>query len=284
MSRTNGESGPTQEDPVQASGDRSGPAQWAELDGHRVAFEIAGDGTRTLVLLHGANADRAHWHRQLAAPPKDTRLVAIDLIGHGESDAPPPPHSMNLHARAVLAVMDELELAHAVIAGHSNGALVARQLLRLAPERVRALVILDCSFAPTLSPPMVEWMRSTLERPDYESFLGQMFDSMPKGALAPKDIEVLRAAFVSPKETSLGWLDAITDEAIWDEDPIEVPTLLVTSSTPPHGTEVAREQLRRLAPEAEVHVWDGVTHFLMMERPEELASLLIGLLDRLEDT
>ncbi|HEU4655892.1 MAG TPA: alpha/beta hydrolase [Capillimicrobium sp.] len=112
--------------------------------GHRLAFDEHGTGPRTCVLLHGLLlSQRMHepLARELAA--RGNRVVTLDLLGHGRSDRPPDMwrYSMPQFAEQVVALLDELDVDEAVIAGTSLGANVALETAVAAPERVRGMVV-----------------------------------------------------------------------------------------------------------------------------------------------
>ncbi len=58
-----------------------------ELQGIRLAYEDHGSGI-PLVFLHAFPLNRTMWAPQIAALSQHFRTIAIDLRGHGESDAP----------------------------------------------------------------------------------------------------------------------------------------------------------------------------------------------------
>lgn len=92
--------------------------------------------------LHGVTGHggrfRALAERQLAG----YRVLAPDLRGHGRSTAL-PPWTLERHAEDVLAVIEARGLGSATVVGHSYGGVVALHLARLAPRRVRSLLLLD---------------------------------------------------------------------------------------------------------------------------------------------
>jgi len=130
----------------------------ARLNGWRIAYEARGDSADAVVFVHGGAHDRAAWRYQLAGLRLERRLVALDLIGHGESDKPDVTYSMDLYARSVAAVLDHLGLQRAVLVGHSNGVPTIRQFYRLFPERVEAFVAVDGMFRQTMPRKTVDWM------------------------------------------------------------------------------------------------------------------------------
>ncbi len=112
--------------------------------GHRIAYDVYGEGDRVLVLVHGLLMNRRMYERlgpELAA--RGNRVVAVDLLGHGRSDRPPDPrlYSMTAFADQLVALFDHLELAAPVAGGTSLGANVGLELAARHPERAGALFI-----------------------------------------------------------------------------------------------------------------------------------------------
>jgi pimeloyl-ACP methyl ester carboxylesterase len=113
-------------------------------EGHRISYDSYGEGERVLVLVHGLLMNRRMFERlapELAAA--GNRVVCVDLLGHGRSDRPEDLrlYSMPLFARQVVALLDHLELASAVVGGTSLGANVALELATRDPARARALFV-----------------------------------------------------------------------------------------------------------------------------------------------
>ncbi len=113
-------------------------------EGHRIGFDVYGEGERTVVLTHGLLMSRRMFDQlgpALAA--RGNRVVCVDLLGHGRSDRPEDLrlYSMPLFARQVAALLDHLEQPAAVVGGTSLGANVALELAVADPERVRGLFV-----------------------------------------------------------------------------------------------------------------------------------------------
>lgn len=108
----------------------------------------AGEGTaarKTVVLIHAFPLNADMWAPQLDAVPAGWRYLAPDLRGFGRSDPDemdgPAPPSIDDYARDILALLDHLHVNDAVVAGLSMGGYAAFALVRLAPQRVRGLVL-----------------------------------------------------------------------------------------------------------------------------------------------
>ena len=112
--------------------------------GHRLAYEVYGEGPRNVVLLPGLLLP-TRMHEPLARDlaHRGNRVITMDLLGHGESDKPGDMwrYSIPIFGREVVALLDHLELDEAVIGGTSLGANATLEAMSLAPSRVRGMVI-----------------------------------------------------------------------------------------------------------------------------------------------
>ena len=116
-----------------------------ELDGPDLNVkEFGPPGDRAVVLLHGYSASVQWWNRVAAALPGQ-RVVAVDLVGHGGSEAPREAESYSIErqAEAVRTALDALGVRRAVLVGHSMGGFVALALAGQDPEHVERVVISD---------------------------------------------------------------------------------------------------------------------------------------------
>jgi 2-succinyl-6-hydroxy-2,4-cyclohexadiene-1-carboxylate synthase len=123
-----------------------------DLDGPDVNVKEFGPASdRAVVLLHGYSASVEWWDRVAAALPGG-RVIAVDLVGHGGSEAPrdAAEYSVDGQAEAVRRALDALGVRHAVLVGHSMGGLVATALAEQDPERVERVVVSDTPAADDL--------------------------------------------------------------------------------------------------------------------------------------
>jgi 3-oxoadipate enol-lactonase len=99
------------------------------------------------VLLHAFPLSADMWRPQLDDPAPGWRLIAPDFRGFRGPASPPAlpvgPMAMDDYAKDVIALLDALELRTAVVCGLSMGGYVAFALWRLAPHRLRGLVLAD---------------------------------------------------------------------------------------------------------------------------------------------
>ncbi|MFZ0090603.1 MAG: alpha/beta hydrolase [Solirubrobacteraceae bacterium] len=96
-----------------------------------------------MLAIHGITSTSATWLPTARSLGDRAAPVAVDLRGRGRSNGLPPPFGLDAHVRDMIAVLDALRLARAVIVGHSLGAYVAARLGTTHPDRVRGLVLVD---------------------------------------------------------------------------------------------------------------------------------------------
>lgn len=110
----------------------------------------------TIVFIHGAGHDHSVWTLQSRYfATHGWNPVVPDLPGHGQS-AGPQLTSIEALADWVLALLDELGVATATLAGHSMGSLIALQAASRAPERVRSLVMVGSVAPMPVAPPLLD--------------------------------------------------------------------------------------------------------------------------------
>ena len=120
-------------------------------DGHRLVYDVYGEGERLLVYMHGLLLD-SELNRSIASAlaERGTRVVLLDLLGHGRSDKPThaAEYRIDSYADQAIALLDELGARTATLGGMSLGANVSLFAATRRPERVNALV---------LEMPVLEW-------------------------------------------------------------------------------------------------------------------------------
>ncbi|MFI7415584.1 alpha/beta fold hydrolase [Streptomyces sp. NPDC049627] len=124
------------------------------VNGISMHLAEAGEGP-AVVLLHGFPELAYSWRHQLTAlAAAGYRAIAPDIRGHGRTDAPAEAEAYGMRTMMadITGLMDALEVAEAVVAGHDQGALLAWALAEAHPERVRAIAALGVPYHPR--PPM----------------------------------------------------------------------------------------------------------------------------------
>jgi pimeloyl-ACP methyl ester carboxylesterase len=256
-----------------------GESRYAKLDDARIHYKSYGKGSDALVLVHGWTCNMSHWRDQIPDLSKRNRVIALDLPGHGESDKPQIAYTMDLFANAIDAVMRDAKAERAVIVGHSMGTPVARQFYRKYPQKTLAIVIVDGGLRPFGTKEMREGFVSMFRSPNYKQAGEQMFAQM-MGKLPAAEQERVKTSFANtPQYVLVSAMEDMNKETLYGPDKINVPVFAVMAKAPfwPADTE---QFLRGLAPDLEVQWWEGVGHFLMMEKPKQFNDAVIAFLNK----
>lgn len=107
-----------------------------------ISFTDTGEGA-AVVLLHGFLENNTMWKDVIPVLSKNRRVIAIELLGHGSTDAIGYVHSMDLMAEAVAAVLKSLRLRKIMLIGHSMGGYVALAFAEKHPEKIKGLCLMN---------------------------------------------------------------------------------------------------------------------------------------------
>src|SRR5256886_1212398 len=256
----------------------NGESHFTTLDGARIHYVNYGKGSEALVLIHGWTMNLDSWRDQVSDFAKRNRVIVIELPGHGQSDKPQITYSMDLFARAVDAVMRDAKVKRAVLVGHSMGTPVARQFYRKYPEKTLAIVIVDGSLRPFGDRAFMDRLIAGFRRANYRDAVGPMLTANIGAHLSADAKERIKASSLNtPQHVVVSAMEGMADPSIWGEDKINVPVLAIMAKNPFYPPNV-EESFRALAPSMEFQMWDGVGHFIMMEKPKEFNAAVAQLL------
>jgi len=253
------------------------------VDGIALDVEVRGAGP-PLLLLHGFTGDAATWARRLPALAAHATTVAVDLIGHGASDAPlsAARYSMAHCVADLLALLDALDLGPRVgVLGYSMGARIALHVANAAPERVAALVLE--SGSPGLATGEERRARrasdaalaTAIERDGVEAFVARwerlpLFATQERLPMAARE-ELRRQRLrnsVTGLANSLRGMGTGAQESLWDRlGVMSVPTLLVAGALDDKFCRIGRAMADAM-PRAALAIVPDAGHAVHLERPE----------------
>lgn len=117
--------------------------KFIEIHGMRQAVVDEGDGDEVLLLIHGLAGSSQTWRAILPQLAKKYRVIAPDLLGHGQSAKPRTDYSLGAFAVGLRDLLDELGVESATVVGQSLGGGVAMQFLYQHPDYCRRLVLIS---------------------------------------------------------------------------------------------------------------------------------------------
>lgn len=268
--------------------------RYLELHGDRVAYEDSGDGDEVLLLIHGMAGSSHTWRNVIPALSKRYRVIAPDLLGHGDSDKPRSDYSLGAFAVWLRDLLDGLGVRRCTVVGQSLGGGVAMQFVYQHPDYCTRLVLIDSGGLG----PDVGWTLRLLSAPGAELLLPVLAPppvvaagNRIRGWFSAAGIQSPRGAEMWSAYTSLSdaatrrafsrTLRSVVDHRGQSVSALnrlhmtsELPTLVIWGDHDKiipveHGYAVAE-----LRPATRLEVLPGVGHFPHVERPNDVVDLL----------
>jgi pimeloyl-ACP methyl ester carboxylesterase len=250
-----------------------------------------------VVLLHGLGASKASFLPTLGALAPHHRVIAIDLPGFGDSDKPiGGAYDAAFFARAVVALLDALELPRAALVGNSMGGRVALEVGLAHPDRAGRLVLLapslawlrDRPWAPLLRlvPPQLGLLQPA-PRGIVEAIARRAVPGGGSGWTAAGVDEFLRG-YLDPRGRAAFYAAARNiyleephgPDGFWTRLPgLEAPSLFVWGRQDPLVPLAFARHVRSALPGAR-HMELGCGHVPQLERPREVHDAMVRFLRR----
>jgi len=255
------------------------------IRGIEIAFDDVGHD-EPVVLLHGFPLNRSMWSEQVEALRANYRVVTPDLRGHGETTVVHEPATMEESAHDVAALLDELKIESASVAGLSMGGYVALDFCRLYPNRVSSLILAD-TRAGTDSDDARRGREESAQRALREGMDAIREAMLPKllspETLARKTETVARVREMIDGTRPQGAAAALRGMAVRRDQTnflseISVPTLIIVGSddilTPPGEAALMHREIL----DSRVVTIERAGHLSNVEQPEDFNRALLDFL------
>jgi naphthoate synthase len=259
-----------------------------------VSLHVVDEGRGSPVLvLHGFTGTHASMQGVAEALRDGHRVVRVDLLGHGASDAPADPalYAIERCAEQLVAVLDALAIPRAHVVGYSMGGRVALALAALHPARVASLIAIGARAG--FADPVVRAARvrddevwaSLLERDGIEAFAERWMAQPIFASQARLGADALAAARRERiAQRPAGLAASLRGMGAGAQSPMherlrdaKMPALLVVGAEDARFGAVARE-LAALLPDARIAVIPAAGHAAHLEEPRAFAARAKSLL------
>jgi 3-oxoadipate enol-lactonase len=220
------------------------------------------------------------WDPQIPALASRYRVLRYDTRGHGQTDAPPGPYSLDELTEDVRALLQVLGIGKTHFVGLSMGGMIGQMLGLKYPQLLQSLVLCDTmSRVPPDAKPMWEERIHTAEthglEPTIETTIGRWFTA-PFRDRRPDVIDNVRTMIRStPPQGYAGCCHAIADLNLTERlQDITVPTLIIVGEDDP-GTPVAASRvIHERIKGSELVILKSAAHLSNMEQPEAFNQAL----------
>ncbi len=268
--------------------------RFVEIHGVWQAVVDQGDGDEVLLLIHGMAGSAETWRAVLPQLAKKYRVIAPDLLGHGQSSKPRTDYSLGAFAVGLRDLLDELGVRSATVVGHSLGGGVAMQFLYQHPEYCRRLVLIGSGglgpdvgwilrllaapgaelVMPVIAPPPVlragnavrSWLTSVGLRSPRGAEIWNAYSSFADSETREAFLRTLRSVvdYRGQSVSALNRLnlrEALPVLAIWGEDDNIIPVDHAYSAL-------------QARPDCRLEILPGIGHFAQVEAPFEVIELI----------
>ncbi len=259
-----------------------------ETNGSRMNYELSRNkGAPVVVLSHSLSSSLLMWDPQMDALNPYFQVLRYDIRGHGNSDAPPGPYTLELLAEDVIKLLEALGIDRVHFVGLSLGGMIGQCLALNYSHRLRSLVLCDtAAIIPADAQPIWEerfdrarkkgmgaLLEETMERWFTPAFLRQ---NPPMVGLIRKQI------LATPLAGYLGCAEAIRKLNDLNRlSEIKLPTLIMVGEEDP-GTPVSASQaIHERIPDSKLVILPSARHLSNVEQAEAFNAALLAFLKNL---
>ncbi len=255
------------------------------VHGLRLYYELHGpEAGEPLVLNNGIFATTAGWALVLPALARRYRVLTYDLRGQGQSDHPAGPYSLDLHAADLAALMEALGWPRAHLAGTSYGGELNLLMGLRYPEKCQTLTVITAvaHSAPLLAATVERW-RLAAEGGDGPRFFRAIY-----GDIYSEAYLAANPGLVALGEQRYAGFDLAAGRRLIESFQafdvrgelarLAVPTCVIAAELDTLKPRRYSQQIQQAVAGAELHVIPGAGHAVMLERPAELSTLVLGFL------
>ncbi|MBS4208579.1 2-succinyl-6-hydroxy-2,4-cyclohexadiene-1-carboxylate synthase [Bacillus sp. FJAT-50079] len=250
--------------------------------------EVSGEGP-SIMLLHGFTGDVTTWNDLKKILVANYKVIAIDIIGHGQTTAPNDveKYDMCQVANDLSCIVDQLDAGQVQVLGYSMGGRLALTFALLFPEKVRGLILESAS-------PGLKTREEREARKDKDELLARRiikngmedfvayWEQIPLFAsqqqLPEKIREQIRGQRLQNSSeglaNSLRGMGTGQQPSFWEDlHKIVCPVLLVCGEDDEKFCTLAME-MEKLLPHAELSTFVGVGHAVHVEEPEKFGTIV----------
>ncbi|WP_346234693.1 2-succinyl-6-hydroxy-2,4-cyclohexadiene-1-carboxylate synthase [Lysinibacillus telephonicus] len=249
---------------------------------------------QTIVMLHGFTGTVGTWE-QVASYLPNIRIIAIDLIGHGQTEAPEDVSSYTMQAQIKLLEQTfiQLDLEQFVLLGYSMGGRVALFYTVAYPKRVKQLILESASpglkteeerAARRMSD---EALANKIEQQGIKAFV-ETWENIALFATQKTLPAPIQQAVREERlaQTEIGLANSLrgmgtgAQDELWSQlNNIDLPVTLITGSLDGKFCFIAQKMIEEL-PNGEHVLVENTGHAIHVENPKQFATIVEDALKR----
>jgi len=238
------------------------------VDDLKIGYREKGTG-KAIVFLHGVGSDISVWDRQLNHFSKKWRAVSIEYPGYAESDLPGKGLNREEIAHFLFGAMDGLSIKTAHIVGLSMGGVIALEMARHQPARLRSLTLVDTFARHPNGETILEGLHKDIEAMTMLAFararVNLILSHNASEALKQEVIETM----ANIDKRTYRW----STKAVWTSDyrsdlpHITIPTLVAIGEHDQFTPLALSEELHRCIPGSKLVIIPNAGHLSNLDNP-----------------
>jgi pimeloyl-ACP methyl ester carboxylesterase len=236
-------------------------------NGIRIWYAVFGQG-EPVILVHGALGNSNYWGLQVPALARHYKVIVLDSRGQGRTSwSSEPPLSFHLMASDVLALMDALHIPKAALVGWSDGGIIGLDIAIHNPERLTKLFAFGANSDPSAIKDDIQ------QKSTFSGYFRRAKEEYQKLSPAPNQLKAFSEQLDKMEDTE----PHFTDDQLRS---VKVPTWIVDGD---HEEGIKREDTDHMAaliPGAGELILPNVSHFALLQDPEQFNEALLHFLSR----
>ena len=269
--------------PDSANSDATPNLKIMMLHGDRVAYRDEGAG-EVLLLIHGIGGSSNSWSGVIPLLAKKYRVIAPDLLGHGESDKPRGDYSVGAFAVLLRDLLDALDIPQVTVIGHSLGGGIAMQFAHQHGQYCKRIVLISSGGfggdvgrvlrvlslpGSELVLPVIASRPAILASNALRALTGSSNSFQARPSLSNRDnrqafLRTLRAV-VDFRGQAVSALNRVC---------MVLPAMIISGDQDRVIPVEHARAAHRTMPNSRLHIIPGVHHYPPTERPETVARLI----------
>ena len=257
-----------------------------EVNGIKIHYELSGmDGAPVLMMSHSLSSSMDMWEPQLTPLGNRFSILRYDTRGHGASDVPDPPYTLEQLAADAIGLIDSLNIEKVIWVGLSMGGMIGQAVALNYSERLQALVLSDtAAVVEEEAQPVWEERINTAKTKGMEALANSILErwfTPPFLKQNPPEVAKIRKQILStPVQGFVGCAEAIRRLDYLNRlHEISLPTLIMVGEYD-NGTPLAcSEAMHRQIPGSILSVIPNAAHLSNVEQPTIFNRLLSDFLN-----
>jgi pimeloyl-ACP methyl ester carboxylesterase len=273
-------------------------SKFANVNGARLHYLLQAGQGDPVVLLHGFGQSSQMWRPLMRELAMDHTVVAVDLRGAGQSDAPEEGYTKSAMAGDVHELMRLLGYDKVSVVGHDIGMMVAYAYAVRFPSEVKRIALLDAPFLPGVG----DWTKIWLDRNQWHfQFFGKTPQALVQGreriylehfwddsaadpakSISEADRKIYAAEFARPNHVRAGmeWFRTLEQDGHefheYAAKPVMAPMFVLTGEK--GAGDFLIKQVQLVATDVQSATVPGAGHWLMEEAPGFVIPKLVDFL------